>query len=130
MSLRVRGLVLNRMEVSSDGKTPYERIKGKKAPMLGLEFGGKIMWKCPPKNGKLEKLNPRWDYGMYLGVRVKSGELIVVDAETFHCKCVRTARRVPEEERWNDKNLDLVKVVPWNMGRTTAKLTEISRRWR
>ena len=37
--------VLNRMEVSKDGKTAYERCKGKRAKVLGLEFGEKVLWK-------------------------------------------------------------------------------------
>ena len=31
-------------------------------------------------------------------------------------KVVRSARRIPEPERWNEENLDWVKVVPWNLG--------------
>ncbi len=33
--------LLNRIEVGNDGKTSYERMKGKKAFVLGLEFGEK-----------------------------------------------------------------------------------------
>ena len=40
--------LMNRMEVARDGKTPYERLKGKKAEVMGLEFGEKVMWKHPP----------------------------------------------------------------------------------
>jgi hypothetical protein len=31
--------------VASDGKTPYERVKGKRGEMLGLEFGERVLWK-------------------------------------------------------------------------------------
>jgi hypothetical protein len=37
-------LVLNRYEVGKDGKTPYERCKGKKATTMGLEFGEAVLW--------------------------------------------------------------------------------------
>lgn len=31
--------LLKRLHLGEDGKTPYERMKGKKPTMLGLEFG-------------------------------------------------------------------------------------------
>ena len=33
------GFVMNRLEIAADGKTAYERIKGKKAEVQGLELG-------------------------------------------------------------------------------------------
>ncbi len=35
--------VINRREVGADGKTAYERCKGKKVKCLGVEFGEKIV---------------------------------------------------------------------------------------
>ncbi len=32
--------LVSRLEASKDGKTAYERCKGKQAKVLGLEFGG------------------------------------------------------------------------------------------
>ena len=37
--------VLNRLEVGKDGKTAYERAKGKKATVVGIEFGEKVLWR-------------------------------------------------------------------------------------
>jgi hypothetical protein len=60
------GYMMNRLEVSSDGKTPYERIKGKGAQVLAVEFGEKVLWKHPL--GKvMEKLNARWSMGIIVG---------------------------------------------------------------
>ena len=109
------GYMMNRMEVASDGKTPYERIKGKKAAVLGLEFGEKILWKHRVGE-KMEKLNARWGYGLFVGVRAKSNELIIMDEDTKELKYVRTVRRIPEAVRWDAKNLELVTRVPWNRG--------------
>ena len=87
--------LMNRMEVARDGKTPYERVKGKKAEVMGLEFGEKVMWKHLA--GKvMEKINARWGQGLFIGVKVKSNELIIMDEDTKTVKYVRTARRVPE----------------------------------
>ena len=35
----------NRYAVSSDGKTAYERLRGKKSRVFGLEFGERVMWR-------------------------------------------------------------------------------------
>ena len=61
--------LLNRLEVSKDGKTAYERCKGKQAKVLGLEFGEKVLWKYRLKGAHQEKLNARWGYGLFIGVQ-------------------------------------------------------------
>ena len=71
----------------------------KKSDTLGVEFGEKVLCKFVPKGQKMEKINARWGYGLFIGVRVRSNELLVVDEETKDIKCVRTVRRVPEEQR-------------------------------
>ena len=37
--------LLNRLEVGNDGKTAYERARGKKATVIGVEFGEKVSYK-------------------------------------------------------------------------------------
>ena len=41
-------------------------------------FGEKVRQK-----NKLEKLNPRWEYGVFVGVKVISGEIWVATKEGF-----------------------------------------------
>jgi len=82
----------------------------------GLEFGEKVLYKY--HGGKrMEKLNPRWGFGMFVGVRTKSNELIVIDGETPKVVYARTVRGVPEEQRWDVKHLEWVVMVPWNLGK-------------
>ena len=111
------GYLVNRLEVSADGKTAYERCKGKQAQVMGLEFGEKVLWKYAVSCQKMEKINARWGYGLFVGVRTKSNEIIVIDRETGSVRTVRTVRRVPEEERWSPDNLQWVQAVPWNHGK-------------
>ena len=42
-------VLLNRFEVGRDGKTAFERCKGKKSKTLGLEFGEGLLWKRKPQ---------------------------------------------------------------------------------
>ena len=57
--------------MKQDGKVAYERIKGKKPIVVGVEFWEKLQFKRR-KGKKLEKLNARWQYGIMVGVRRKS----------------------------------------------------------
>ena len=108
--------LMNRLEVAADGRTAYERNKGKRATVQGLEFGETVMWKHNGTTAKFEKINARWSRGLFVGVKVASNEVIVVDESSKAVKYVRTVRRVPEEQRWSSDNLAWVQSVPWNMG--------------
>ena len=37
--------LLNRFEVGHDGRTAYERCKGKPAKNMGIEFGEAVLWR-------------------------------------------------------------------------------------
>ena len=107
--------LLTRLGVGRDGKTATERSKGKKASVLGVDFGEKVMWKGRPA-GAMQKLEPRWEYGIFIGVRRRRSGEVYVATEGKMIKTARKIRRVPEEDRWAIANLDLVRHVPWNLG--------------
>ena len=67
--------LVNRMLKGLDGMVAYERIKGKKPSILGLEFGEKLLYKVRVKTGKLAKIIARWEHGIFVGVRRKSNEI-------------------------------------------------------
>ena len=106
----------NRLEVGKDGKTSYERCRGKRAKVLGFEFGERVLWKKRQPGSSMQKMNEQWEYGLFDGIRRESGELLVASEKDRKIKSVRTARRVREQERWNEGHLDWVRVVPWNLG--------------
>ena len=58
-------LVLNMFEVGKDGRTAYERCKGKKAKHLGIKFGEAVLWRRKPSGGALEKLSVAWSNGVF-----------------------------------------------------------------
>ena len=68
--------LLNRLKEGEDGKTAYERVRGKKASVVGLEFGEKVLYKIHG-GPKLQKINPRWEPGIFVGVRRRSNELLI-----------------------------------------------------
>jgi len=102
--------VLNRFEVGADGKTAYERMKGKKAKQQGVEFAEGILFK--KKRVNQPKDVSVWEDGIYLGVRGMSGE-IIVGTKSGVWK-TRTIQRKPHEYRWCQSNVEMVGGVPWN----------------
>ncbi len=50
------------------------------------------------KKSKMAKIEPRWEYGIFVGVRKRSTEVwVAVKGKVFG---VRAVRRLPVEERW------------------------------
>ena len=64
----------NRLEVGRDGKTVYQRSRGRKTTVKGLEFGEKMLWKVCRANKRM-KVRPRWEFGIMVGVRRRMGIL-------------------------------------------------------
>ena len=61
------GVLINRYEVGKDGRTPYERSRGKKSKLLGLEFGEKLNFRRNRAPENLAKLECLWEDGVLLG---------------------------------------------------------------
>ena len=103
--------LMNRLHVGKDGKTAYERTKGKKATVLGLEFGEKVLYKHK-QEAKAAKIRSRWDYGIFVGVRPRSGEVwIATTTATFP---VRAVRRLPIDQRWSQDSVGWPRRTLWN----------------
>jgi hypothetical protein len=109
--------LVNRLEVGKDGKTAVERSKGKSASVLGIEFGEKLMYKKKLRD-KAAKFEGRWELGIFVGVRVISGELWIATPEGIK-KC-RSVRRIPAPDRLGEDNLKWVRHVPWHLYRGDA----------
>ena len=92
------------------GKTAYERAKGKKATLVGIEFGEKVLWR-KKKGDKMAKLRSKWGYGIFLGVRRRSGELWVAN-KAGEIMRDRAVQRIPVEDRWGEDSAEWVKYTP------------------
>ena len=63
-----------------------------------VEFGERVL--CQPRNHKpLGSAQPRWAEGVYVGMRMNTGEKLIATTEGV-CKA-RSSRRRPESERWD-----------------------------
>ena len=92
----------NRLRIGQDGKCASQRIKGKRPTVLGVEFGEKVLYKRQ-KGSMMEKLNARWEHGVFVGVKRRSNELMIATPDRI--EYVRSIRRIPEERRWSRENL-------------------------
>ena len=88
--------LFNRLHQGTDGKVAYERVKGKRPTVLGIEFGEKIFWKKKLGNVK-QKLNSRWEKGIFVGVSRSSHEVMVANPEGV--VLAKDVIRMPREQR-------------------------------
>ena len=104
-------VLLNRGQVGADGRTAYERLKGKKAALPGMQFGERILWKSNvPTYKRKHKMETDWFEGIFLGLIPFTGEHMVGSPTGVFRP--RTVRRVPLEQRWVE-NLSMICCLPW-----------------
>ena len=111
------GFLLTRFEAGRDGKTAYERLKGKSAKVQGMSLAGRIWWKMKRTGGPLGKLTCMWEDGIYLGVKATTADIMVGNRNGVWLTI--SVQRKPANERWDRSNLDMVVVVPWRKTKMT-----------
>ena len=93
--------LLNRGHVAEDGKTAYERLKGKPATIPGLQFGERVLLRSnTPARDRRNKMDSEWSRDIFLGQRSVSGEFIVCTvlcslmhiSHAYHCQILWTGK--------------------------------------
>ena len=74
------GSILSRCQSGRDGRTPSERLHGKKLTQEFVPFGESVLAR-PISSEPLNRMNLRYKFGVLLGVRNNSGECFVETAE-------------------------------------------------
>ena len=106
--------LMNRCDIGSDGKTPLQRVHGRRDNTLILEFREKILYTSakPARGGKWE---PRFHPGVFVGMLNSSSEAVVVTEQGMAIKTKSAnIRRVPESERWDADRILGMRTVPWS----------------
>ena len=95
--------------VGTDGRTPYERMTGKKLHEEGLEFGEKLFARRQKESDANVVLDSRWAEGIWLG---RSWGGVLHNVATGPNKILRTRgiQRKPLAARWSREDIELVKV--------------------
>ena len=94
------------------GRTPFERLHGKKPTQEFVPFGEEVLAR-PISSEPLHRMNPRYKFGVWLGVRNNTAECIVVTAEgVFRSREVRWRE---QQDRWDKEAINDVIGVPWRI---------------
>ena len=104
----------NRCDTDSDGKTPLQRLHGRRDNTSILEFGERILY-MPAKPARGGKWELRFHPGVFVGMLNSSSEAVVVTEQGLAIK-TRSAniRRVPESERWDAGRILGMRATPWS----------------
>ena len=103
------GCILSRCQKGRDGKTPFERLHGKRPTQEFVPFGEKVLAKqvsTDPTN----RMNPRYKFGLWLGI---SAECFIGTADgVFRA---RDVRRLEPKSRWHKEAVNNLIAVLWRM---------------
>ena len=112
--------LMNKFAVGEDGRTAYERVKGKKYSGETLEFGRKVMYRipCKPEGGNMSE---RWVVGLWLGKRSVSDEHVVGLEDGSVC-VTSAVRMLPDSDSWD---IELVNKLRGTPGRPSGKDAEV-----
>ena len=111
--------LLTRYLVKSDGRTSYERLRGK--PYRGeiAEAMEHVFYLNPLQ--KVNKLDDKGDMGIWLGKSLGSDEHLI--GTTSGIRRCRSVWRKPDKKRWNLEALTSITCTPWQP-RGEARLTD------
>ena len=106
--------LMNRCDIGSDGKTPLQRLHGRKDNTPIPEIGEKILY-MPAKPARGGKWDLRFHPGVFVGMLNSSSEAAVVTEQGLAIK-TRSGnnRRVPESERWDAGRILEMRATPWS----------------
>ena len=120
------GCILSRCQRGRDRRTPFERLHGEKPTQEFVPFGEKVLARQITK-GPMNRMNPRYQYGIWLGIRNYSAECFIGKADgVFRAREIW--RLEPElQDRWDTEAINSVIGVPWRMtdGKWTMDRPEV-----
>ena len=104
---------VNKCQVGQDGRTAWERVRGKKYRGEVLEFGRRVHHRFPgkPAGGVMDR---RWGYGIWLGKRACSDEHIIAHEDGTIVRTSSVAV-LPLSESWKSEIVMNLNATPWNL---------------
>ena len=103
------GTIYSLFQLGRDGMTPFQRLKGRTWKIELPEFGETVEFMKRTKH----KLSPKWEQGIYIGVKVNTSERIVGTRTGIFV--VQSVRRKPKSERWNRQLVEDLWGLPWKL---------------
>ena len=75
--VRHSAYVVTRTRIGSDGRTAYQRMKGRRSIEKLAPFAETRLFKIPKTLRKVGDMEDRWELGTWLGSMMRSGEDLV-----------------------------------------------------
>jgi hypothetical protein len=120
------GTLITRYRTGEDGKTPYQRLKGKKPSNVLVPLGEKVLYLPLKQPGRMNKLAPKFKYGIYVGVNPRTSESLVSNEHgTFRA---RTVRRLADDMKWDIAMMRGIQGMPWDLATTDKVFAEMTER--
>ena len=94
-----------------DGKTPFQRVRGRPFLKRAVEFGERLLYKLPttgPRRDEKGALQARWSRGIMLGYSRFSNEYLVWDGSAIIK--ARAIQRMKRDLRWHREGLEKISV--------------------
>ena len=89
---------ITKFHKGDDGKTAYQRMKGKKFNREVTEFGENVWFLKPKCRGKTG-MQGRWSEGIWIGIKDESNEAIVANRiGVYKARSIR--RKATQAEKW------------------------------
>ena len=99
--------LITHYQVKSDGKTPYERLRGRPYHGQVAEFSEVVHFRDPGKAADMPKLDDRWNLGLWLGKSLASDEHHVgTSAGVRRCPQVSIHLEAPREATLGQEDVD------------------------
>ena len=101
--------LLNRFEVGKDGRTAYQRVRGKHYKGFVFEFGEVVYgMEVPRQRGG--SMGSKWIEGVWLGKKGDTDEHMVFSNNEL--KLVRSARPMTKDKKWNLELINSIRITP------------------
>ncbi len=115
------GILLSRFAVGQDGKTAYQRIKGRTCSRPMAEFGECVWYKkLQTQDDRHADMEPRWEEGIWVGINPRTNEVLIgTPSGVIRAKAIR---RRTKDERWSYDKVMEIKGAPWDPAATRANV--------
>ena len=101
--------LITRFLVKDDGRTPYERLRGRDYKGEIVDYAEVVHYKLEAE--RVGKLDPQASVGVWLGKSLSSDEHLIGTSQGIR-RC-RSIWRRPENKRWEQARLNAVTGTPW-----------------
>ena len=96
--------LINMCKIVNKKSTPRQALRGKHTLRRLAEFGENVLWLPETwESGRTEKLEPKLEKGIWLGVCLPTDEAII--GSSIGIVRARTVKRQAIEEAWNSTSL-------------------------